>query len=363
MSKYRADTVGSLLRPDYLLGARRDFAEGHINGAALRDIENRAIRDVVALQESLGFRIVTDGEFRRENWWIDFIGRLRGVDIAPGSAATSFDKSYVPMQVRTIGKLGLDAPIMVADYAFLASATKQAAKVTIPSPTRMHFHGGRSAVSEQAYPAIAAFFADIADIYRGEIARLEHAGCRYIQIDDPLLTYFLNPKLRAEIEAEGDQPERRLGQYIELLNACIADRRAGTTIAIHLCRGNARSEWIAEGSYEGIAEQCFGSLAVDRYLLEFDDERSGSFAPLRFMPKDKAVVLGLITTKTPALENKETVKRRLDEATRFVDLDRLAISPQCGFASVVEGNKITTADQFAKLALVVEIADEVWGTA
>lgn len=362
MSKYRADTVGSLLRPDYLLAARQDFAEGRVTASALRAAENKAIGDVVALQESLGFRIVTDGEFRRENWWIDFIGRLQGVQITPGSAATTFDKSYVPMQVRTVGKLRLAAPVVVADYQLLASVARQAAKVTMPSPTRIHFHGGRSGVSEQAYPDIAEFFADIAEIYRGEIARLEDAGCRYIQIDDPLLTYFLSPRLRAEIEAEGDQPDRRLGQYIDLLNGCIAARRDTTTIGIHLCRGNARSEWIAEGGYDGIAEQCFGALAVDRYLLEFDDARSGSFAPLRFMPKNKDVVLGLITTKTPALENKDVIKRRLDEAARFVDLERLAISPQCGFASVVEGNKITATDQSAKLNLVVEIAREVWGT-
>jgi 5-methyltetrahydropteroyltriglutamate--homocysteine methyltransferase len=185
----------------------------------------------------------------------------------------------------------------------------------------------------------------------------------YIQIDDPLLTYFLSPKLRAEVVAEGQDPDRRLARYLELVNQCIAARRAGSFIGIHLCRGNARSEWISEGTYEGIAERCFGTLAVDRYLLEFDDPRSGSFQPLRFMPKDKHVVLGLITTKTPALENKDAVKRRIDDATRFVALDRLAVSPQCGFASVVEGNKITPADQRAKLELVVDIAREVWGAA
>jgi 5-methyltetrahydropteroyltriglutamate--homocysteine methyltransferase len=225
----------------------------------------------------------------------------------------------------------------------------------------MHFHGGRQSVSTQAYPDIEEFFDDIAAVYRAEIAQLEMAGCRYIQIDDPLMTYFLSPKLRAEIEADGEKPDDRLARYLELLNQCIASRHKDTIIGIHICRGNARSEWISEGSYEGIAEQCFGTLAADRYLLEFDDQRSGSFAPLRFMPKDKHVVLGLITTKTPQLEDAAVVLRRLEEASRLIEMNRLAISPQCGFASVVEGNRITEADQRAKLELVVEIARTAWG--
>jgi methionine synthase II (cobalamin-independent) len=363
MLSSRAETVGSFLRPDNLLRARDDFKTGRIAAAELRAIEDEAIRDVAAMQEDIGFRILTDGEFRRENWWGDFVAQLRGVEITEGSAATSFDKSYVPKHVRTTGKLGADHAIVTADYQFLASITQRAAKITIPSPTRLHFHGGRAAVSRSAYPDIDEFFADVARVYRDEIARLEAAGCRYIQVDDPLLTYFLSPKLRAEITAEGDEPDRRLTAYLELLNQCLADRQSNTTVGIHLCRGNARSEWISEGTYEGIAERCFGTLDVDRYLLEFDDERSGSFDSLRFMPSSKTVVLGLITTKTPQLENKELVKQRLEQATRFVALDRLAISPQCGFASVVEGNKVSHADQRAKLQLVVEIAQEVWGTA
>jgi methionine synthase II (cobalamin-independent) len=362
MSVFRAETVGSFLRPDDLLRAREAFQQGRITATALREAEDRAIRDVVRLQEELGFAIVSDGEFRRENWWIDFVSRLSGVAITDGTAATTFDKSYVPKHVRTVAKLGADEAITVADFRFLRAVASGAAKVTIPSPTRLHFHGGRHAVSAEAYPDIDAFFADLAAIYRREIAALEDAGCRTIQIDDPLLTYFLNPRLRAEVEAEGDDPERRLVGYLALLNDCIAARRPGTAIVIHLCRGNARSEWISEGSYEGIAEQCFGTLHVDRYLLEFDDERSGSFAPLRFMPKDKHVVLGLITTKRPQLEKRDAVLRQLEQATQFVPLSRLGVGPQCGFASVVEGNRITHADQRAKLALVVDIAREVWGT-
>ncbi len=266
------------------------------------------------------------------------------MEIAAGSAATTFDKSYVPKQVRTINKLRADEPIVISDYRFMASVTGRAAKVTIPSPTRLHFHGGRNAVSKEAYADVEDFFADVANIYRREIASLEEAGCRYVQIDDPLLTYFLSPELLADIVAEGDDPERRLSRYLALLNQCIASRRADTIVAIHLCRGNARSEWISQGTYKGIAEKCFGTLAVDRYLLEFDDERSDCFEPLRFMPGNKHVVLGLITTKTPWLEDRDLIIRRLHEATRFVALERLSISPQCGFASVVEGNKVTEAD-------------------
>jgi len=360
MSQIRAETVGSFLRPGYLLASRKDFAQARITAEALRAAEDRAIREVVTMQQDVGLDIVTDGEFRRENWWIDFVAKLHGVEISSGSGAVAFDQSYIPKMVRTVGKLATDRPIVLPDYRYLVTVASRAVKVTIPSPTRMHFHGGRQSVSAQAYPDIEEFFADIAAIYRAEIAELEMAGCRYIQIDDPLMTYFLSPKLRAEIEADGEKPEQRLARYLELVNQCIASRREGTIIAIHICRGNARSEWISEGSYEGIAEQCFGTLAVDRYLLEFDDERSGSFAPLRFMPKDKHVVLGLITTKTAQLENADAVMHRLEQASRLVDLSRMAISPQCGFASVVEGNKVTEADQRAKLELVVDIARKTW---
>jgi 5-methyltetrahydropteroyltriglutamate--homocysteine methyltransferase len=361
MPRARAETVGSFLRPDYLLSSRSDFASGRITAAALRAAEDKAIREVVAMQEDVGLDVVTDGEYRRENWWIDFVAKLRGVEISSGSAAVSFDQSYIPKMVRIVGKLSVDEPIVLPDYRYLVSVANKPAKVTIPSPTRMHFHGGRRSVSAQAYPDIEAFFDDVVKIYRGEIAALEAAGCRYIQIDDPLMTYFLSPKLRAEIEADGEKPEQRLARYLELLNQCISSKHKDTVIGVHICRGNARSEWISEGSYEGIAEQCFGTLSVDRYLLEFDDQRSGSFAPLRFMPKDRDVVLGLITTKTPQLEQESVVLRRLEEASRLVEMNRLAISPQCGFASVVEGNKITEADQRAKLELVVDLARKAWG--
>jgi 5-methyltetrahydropteroyltriglutamate--homocysteine methyltransferase len=358
-----AETVGSFLRPPALLLARQRFKQNLVSSDELRAAEDQAIRDVVRLQEEVGLQVLTDGEFRRENWWINFVANLRGVEIREGSAATSFDQSYVPKRVQTTGKVRADGPILAADYQFLSGVTRRITKLTIPSPTRLHFHGGRTAVSTAAYPDIDVFFSDVAAVYQAEIASLEEAGCRYIQIDDPLLTYFLSPKLRAEVRAEGDDPDRRLGYYLDWLNACIASRRPATTISIHLCRGNARSEWISEGTYEGIAEACFGTLKVDRYLLEFDDERSGSFEPLRFMPRDKQVVLGLVTTKRPKLEDADILKRRIDEATRYVGLERLAISPQCGFASVVEGNKITPEDQRRKLDLLIKVAGEIWSRA
>lgn len=364
----RADIVGSLLRPDSVHEARHRRQRGEIADADLRAVEDAAIAEVIALQERIGLHVVTDGEFRRENWWIDFVRHLRGVEIA-GGAGTAFSHDhgglpdYVPKTVRTVSKLAADGPILVEDYRFVAERAQVPAKITIPSPTRLHFHGGRSAVCTEAYLDIEAFFADLATIYRREIFALEESGCRYIQIDDPLLTYFLDPALRAEVRVDGDDPDRRLIRYVRLINDCIAGRRPGTTIGIHLCRGNARSSWIAEGTYEGLAETCFGRLAVDRFLLEYDDERSGSFAPLRFMPPGKEVVLGLVTTKRPDLERKDELKRRIEEAGRYVDADRLAISPQCGFASVVEGNLITLDDQIAKLRLVVETAREVWGHA
>jgi 5-methyltetrahydropteroyltriglutamate--homocysteine methyltransferase len=362
---FRADTAGSLLRPPTIHAARTDFAARKIDAARLREVEDAAIREVVRTQEDVGLPVVTDGEFRRENWYVDFIGRLKGVEITAGTgqgfAEHTGQSRHVPKRVRTIDKVSAPEPIVLKDYEFLASVTSRPAKITIPSPTRLHFHGGRYAVSASAYPDIEQFFADVASVYRNEIAALERAGCRYIQIDDPLMSYFLSPALRQEVIDEGDDPDRRLARYVCLVNECIRSRGPETTIGIHICRGNARSSWIAQGAYDGIAEACFEGLDVDRFLLEFDDERSGSFAPLRFIPKGKQVVLGLITTKRSDLENKSDIKRRIAEATQFVDLDQLAISPQCGFASVVEGNLITPDDQLAKLRLVVESAEELWG--
>lgn len=360
---FRADHVGSLLRPQSVLDARK---RTDVTPEQLRAIEDSAIRDVVAKQEEVGLPVVTDGELRRENWYADFIGRLGGVEIsAAGNPSFKDDPGhetgYVPKTVKTVAKITHRESLLVHDFTFLASVAKAVPKVTLPSPTRLHFHGGRAAVSSAAYPDIERFFADAAAAWQAEIAALEAAGCRYIQIDDPILSYFIPDKLRAEIVANGETPEERLARYVRLVNDCIAKRDAGTTIGFHVCRGNARSAWLAEGGYERIAEQVFGSLDVDHFLLEYDDARSGDFAPLRFIPKGKRAVLGLVTTKTGAMEDRTELRRRIDEATKYVPLDDLAVSPQCGFASIVEGNIISEAEQWAKLKLVVDVAREVWG--
>jgi 5-methyltetrahydropteroyltriglutamate--homocysteine methyltransferase len=362
----RADQVGSHLRPARLHEARARFKAGGINAAELRAVEDACIRDLVRRQEEIGFQIVTDGEFRRENWWIDFIRDIGGVEIKQGTGASftkagDHDYKYVPLNVYTGAKISRPKPIATPDYAMLAAATSRMAKTTIPSPSRMHFHGGNAGVSNTVYPDIEQFFADVAALYRAEIADLEAAGCRLIQIDDPLLSYFISEHMQAEIIASGDKPEARLARYLALINDCIRDRRPETTIGIHVCRGNSRSGWMAEGGYERIADAVFSTLKVDRWYLEYDDARSGDFHPLRFIPKTPSVVLGLVTTKFPQMEHKDDLKRRIDDAAKYVDMDRLALSPQCGFASSVEGNIITEDVQWAKLKLVVDTAREVWG--
>jgi 5-methyltetrahydropteroyltriglutamate--homocysteine methyltransferase len=380
---FRADQVGSLLRPQALLDAREQFSKKAISAEKLRLIEDECIAQIVKQQEACGFEVVVDGEFRRENWWIDFIQALSGVEITEGVAAQAFvaptqsassdcghehhasdhEWKYVPKNVLTTGKIALKKPVTVADFSHLQGLTTQTAKVTIPSPTRLHFHGGRAAVSTSAYPQIEAFFEDVVKVYQEEIAALEAAGCRYIQIDDPLMTYFISERMRQEVIKAGDDPQVRLQQYVDLTNACISKRGPNTTVGIHVCRGNSKSGWIAEGGYERIAETVLGGLKVDHFLLEYDDERSGDFEPLRHVPKDVRVVLGLVTTKFGQLEHKDTLKRRIDEASRWVALEHLAISPQCGFASTVEGNIITMDDQWQKLKLVTAVAQEVWGSA
>ncbi|WP_408597736.1 5-methyltetrahydropteroyltriglutamate--homocysteine S-methyltransferase [Limnohabitans sp.] len=379
MSKpfFRADQVGSLLRPPELIAAREQFQHGQIDQAALRHAEDAAIAEVVKRQEACGFGVVVDGEYRRENWWIDFVQGLSGVEIQDGDPAQAFVApnanqedhdhdhdhgwKYVPKNVVTTGRLGANAPITAPDFSYLQGVTQRTAKITLPSPTRLHFHGGRAAVSSTAYPDMEEFFADVVKVYQAEIAALEAAGCRYIQIDDPLMTYFISDRMRAEVVASGDDPQVRLQRYVDLTNACIAKRRPDTAIGIHVCRGNSRSGWISEGGYERIADTVLGGLQVDHFLLEYDDERSGDFAPLRHVPRGVKVVLGLVTTKFGRLENADDLVRRIDDASRLVPLDDLGLSPQCGFASTVDGNIITHDDQWRKLERVVEVARRVWG--
>ena len=366
---FRADHVGSLLRPPELLAARGKWKSGEMDAAQLREIEDKAIADVVTLQEELGLQAVTDGEFRRENWWIDFISAIEGIEISSPDEAAGFQKApgtasgYVPKNVRTVGRLGRPGDILADDFAFLNGKTANTAKVTIPSPTRVHFHGGDASVDDGAYPDKDAFWEDLARVYRDEIAALEALGCRYIQIDDPVINYFVDTRMRDNLRTIGEDPDTLIHRYARLLNDCVSERSPETYLTIHLCRGNAQSAWIAEGGYEPLAEALFPAIDVDAWFLEYDDARSGGFEPLRFMPDDRCVVLGLVTTKRGDMEDRDEILRRIEEASEYVPLDRLGLSPQCGFASVDLGNLIAVEDQAAKLSFVIDLAREVWGEA
>ncbi|MEP7183179.1 MAG: 5-methyltetrahydropteroyltriglutamate--homocysteine S-methyltransferase [Betaproteobacteria bacterium] len=363
---FRADHVGSFLRPPELLDARERFRKGEIGPAALRAVEDAAIRDIVRFQEDVGLSGVTDGEFRRTYFHIDFLEQLDGVE-TKGGIAVSFHTAqgnveFAPPVMKVSGPVRHAKPIQLADFEFLRSVTKRTPKVTIPSPTMLHFRGGRDAISRDAYPDLEAFYADVASAYRAEIAELGAAGCRYLQLDDTNLAYLCDAKMREGARARGDDPDELPRRYARLINAAIADRPADMTVCIHLCRGNFKSAWVAEGGYEPVAEVLFNELGVDGYFLEYDDARSGDFAPLRHVPKGKTVVLGLVTTKLDTLESKDYLKRKIDEAAKIVPLEQLCLSPQCGFSSTVHGNAIANDAQRAKLALVVETAREVWGT-
>src|SRR5438552_10196874 len=363
---FRADHVGSFLRPPALLAAREQFRSGRLSREALRNAENTAIRDVVRLQEDAGLQGITDGEYRRTYFHIDFLEQLSGVETG-GGIAMSFHSAkgnvdFAPPVMRVTGPVRHVKPIQVDDFNFLKSVTRRTPKVTIPSPTMLHFRGGRDAISREAYPDLEAFFADVATAYRAELKALGDAGCTYVQLDDTNLAYLCDPKMREGARARGDDPDELPRRYARLINAAIADRPPGMTICTHLCRGNFKSAWVAEGGYEPVAEVLFNELAVDAYFLEYDDVRSGDFSPLRFVPKGKTVVLGLVTTKVGELESRDALKRRIDEAAGIVPLEQLCLSPQCGFSSTVHGNEIARESQAAKLKLIVETAREVWGT-
>ncbi|WP_423822016.1 5-methyltetrahydropteroyltriglutamate--homocysteine S-methyltransferase [Salinisphaera sp. SPP-AMP-43] len=362
---FRAEHVGSLLRPQAVLEARQRYASGEIDADALREVEDRAIADAVRKQESVGLQDVTDGEFRRAYFHLDFLKQLDGVSVTGGiaankSAAASED-GFTPPQLSVTGKLAHARPIQVADYQFLAAQTEATPKVSIPSPTMVHFRGGRAAIDIEAYPELDAFFDDLAACYRDEIDALYRAGCRYIQLDDTNLAYLCDPDMRAAAEGRGEDPDTLPKQYAQLINAALSGRPDDLTVGIHLCRGNYRSTWFAQGGYEPVAEVLFNELAVDTYFLEYDDERSGDFAPLRHVPANKNVVLGLVSSKTAELESTDALARRIGEAAAYVDLDQLCLSPQCGFSSTVEGNALTEDDQWAKLQRVVDTARQVWG--
>ena len=364
---FRADHVGSLLRPKKLLEARASWKGGKLTFEALQNIEDEAIREVVKLQENVGLKAITDGEFRRENWWVDFISQIEGIVISEPDVSSEFKtdggkgSGYIPKVVKTVSKITHNRSILDRDFETLLKHTKETPKVTIPSPTRIHFHGGRAAVDLETYPDLNKFWSDIARFYQDEIAALEQKGCRYIQIDDPVLTYFLDERMRNNLQNIGENPDALINTYATLLNDCIKNRRDDTYLTMHLCRGNALSSWIVSGGYAGLANSIFPNIDVDSFFLEYDDERSGDFAPLDLMPNGKKVVLGLVTSKRGQLETADSIKRRIEEASKIIPLENLALSPQCGFASVDVGNLITLDDQMSKLELVVKTAETIWG--
>jgi 5-methyltetrahydropteroyltriglutamate--homocysteine methyltransferase len=363
---FRADHVGSLLRPKELVEARDKKQRGEISAEALRAVEDKAIREVVKLQEDVGLKAATDGEFRRTFWHVDFLVSFANVVMVPPSIKASFhthkgDIHFAPPGIRIDGKISRPRPIFVDHFKFLKSVTKVTPKMTIPAPSNMHFRGGRKAIDAKAYPDLGEFYADLARVYNEEMQDLAAAGCRYLQIDEVNFAYLCDPKLREQVQNIGSDPNTLPKTYAKLINDSIAGKPADMVTAMHLCRGNFKSAWVAEGGYEPVADVLFNQINVDGYFLEYDDERSGDFAPLRFVPKGKTVILGLVTTKLSALETKDTLKRRIEEASKYCPLDQLALSPQCGFSSTVEGNDVSVADEMAKLKLVVETAKEVWG--
>ena len=364
---FRADHVGSLLRPERLLRARAEHTDGLIDAAELRSIEDEAIRTAVRMQEDVGLRSATDGKFRRASWHMDFIYQLDGITREAGKIKIKFfnedgEIEFTPAALHVNGKLGVSKTIFGDDFRFLQeTVTTAVPKLAIPSPSMVHYRGGRAALDPDVYPDLDAFWADLTAAYADEVRRLGELGCTCLQIDDTSLAYVNDPGQREYIASIGGDPDRQHLEYIRHMNEAFASRPAEMSITTHLCRGNFRSSWAASGDYEFVAEALFNELDVDGFFLEWDDERSGGFEPLRFLPKGKVVVLGLVTTKRGELERKDDLKRRIDEASRYVDIDQLCLSPQCGFASTVEGNTLSHEDEIAKLRLVVETADEVWG--
>ena len=366
--RFRYDHVGSFLRPKEVLDARKAHANGSLSSEQLREVENQHITELAAKMQEVGIRTITDGEYRRQFFHTDFLKKLEGVEEIGGiqpSAANQF--SQQPNKVAVTGKLRHTKPVELDNYLFLKDLIAKDGclpKITIPSPTMLHFRGGRAGIDIDAYPNLDVFFEDLASLYRAEIDALYKAGCRYIQMDDTNLAYLCDLEMRqAAAERLGGDINALPRQYAQLINSCIDGRPDDLTIGIHLCRGNFRSQHFAQGGYEPIAEVLFSELNVDIYLLEWENERSGNFAPLRFLPKGKTVVLGLISSKFPELESKEHVISRIREAAKYAPLDQLALSPQCGFSSTAEGNQITPETQWAKMKLVIDIANEIWDDA
>lgn len=362
---FRADHVGSLLRPRELIDMRERRSQETVEPGRVREIEDRAITDAIAFQESIGLQAITDGEFRREVWHLDFLNRFQGIEQLHAGTAQQVKEwtshgQTAPVSLVVSGKLRRLKPIAVDDFKFLCAATIRTPKICIPAPTTIH-RGQPQAVKKSAYPDIEEFWRDVTAAYRDELSDLAAAGCSYLQFDEVAFAYLCDEKIRADIARNGEDPDRLVGKFVDVINAVLRDRSPSLTVTMHTCRGNFRSTWRASGSYDRIAEAVFGATDVDGFFLEYDTERAGGFEPLRYVAKGKRVVLGLVSTKTPDIEAKDTIKRRIDAAAKFVPLENLCLSPQCGFASNYQGNLIDFDIQRRKLALVVEVAEEVWG--
>ena len=363
---FRADHVGSFLRPHYLLEARDQHARGQITSAQLRAVEDRAITEIVKFQEDVGLQSITDGEFRRTYFHIDFLEKLGGVktDVPVTIVKPDGTQELAPPVMRVTGPVRHTQDIQRADFEYLKSQVSagRTPKVTIPSPTMLHFRGGRAGISQTHYPQLdPAFYDDVAQAYGDELRSLAQAGCTYVQMDDTNLAYLCDDRMREAARGRGDDPNELPHRYAMFINKVVAQKPAGMTLAMHLCRGNFKSTHAAAGNYEPVAEALLAEMNLDAYFMEYDDERSGDFRPLRFLPKGKIVVLGLVTTKFGAMESKDVLKRRIDEAAKFAPLEQLCLSPQCGFSSTVHGNNIAVQAQRDKLRLVVEVAQDVWG--
>ena len=360
---FRADHVGSLLRPQVLRHAFRRYAAKEINDGEFARLQDQCIRDVVALQQEVGLQVVTDGEFRRGSYWGRFVERTAGFEIKPASFKfrndqgheVEFTAPYAKARIKRMQPLALD------EYEFLRGITNLTAKITLPSPSTMHFYRCNDFADKVVYNDVDSFFADLAAVFKQEIGELAKLGCRYIQLDEVAVALLCDPAIREQITVAGSDPDRLVDLYIESINQAAAGCPADVVIGVHMCRGNFKGHYLGTGGYESVAERFFANANINHFLLEYDTPRAGDFAPLRFVPKTKGVVLGLVSSKTPALESLDLLKRRAEEATRYIDLDRLAISPQCGFASTVAGNPLSDADERAKLTLVVEAAKAIWG--
>ena len=360
---FRADHVGSLLRPQYLKDARAQRSRGEITPQQLREIEDRAVREVISKQESVGLEGITDGELRRSFWHLDFLEHLTGVECYPAEQGLAFKGGTARIKgMKVTGKIQAGVHPMIEDFKYLKhNVPRKTAKATIPSPSVLPYRAGRKAVSETVYPTMGEFYHDLGQTYRKIVADFGAAGCRYLQLDEVSLTYLCDEEQRHMLRSRDEEPDKLPAIYADMINAAVSGRTPEMRVMMHLCRGNFRSMWMASGGYEPVADVLFNTIHVDGYLMEWDTDRAGSFKPLHLVPKNKQVVLGIVTSKTGTLENKDDLKRRIDEAAKFIDLDQLCLSPQCGFASTEEGNVLTEDQQWAKLRLVVEVAHEVWG--